>query len=158
MAADPFDQISLFQALNPTQRNLLRPLVITCEFAAGEVLFEQGDPADYLYLVASGEVLIRYKPDDGPAIMLSRVRQGGLVGWSAALGNHAYTSEAECASDAQLLRLRGEDLRVICQMYPDLGACILELLADMIAERLRSTHEQIIELLKQGMQSGINYP
>jgi CRP-like cAMP-binding protein len=158
MDADPFDQVSLFQALNPTQRNLLRPLVITCELPAGEVLFEQGEPAEYLYLVVSGEVLIHYKPDDGPVIQLSRVRRGGLVGWSAALGNHAYTSEAECATDVQLLRLRGEELRLICQMYPDLGACILELLADMIAERLRSPHEQIIELLKQGMQSGITNP
>jgi CRP/FNR family cyclic AMP-dependent transcriptional regulator len=156
MAADPFDQVRLFQALSPAQRTLLRPLVVICEFAAGEKLFGQGDPAEYLYLVASGEVLIRYKPDDGPVIVLARVRQGGVVGWSAALGNHVYTSEAECAIEAQLLRLRGKDLRLICQMYPDLGACILELLADMISERLRSPHEQIIELLKQGMQSGIN--
>ncbi len=156
MAADPFDQVSLIQALNPAQRTLLRPLIVTCEFAAGEKLFEQGDPAEYLYLVASGEVVIRYKPDDGPVIVLARVRQGGVVGWSAALGNHVYTSEAECATETQLLRLRGGDLRLICQMYPDLGACILELLADRIAERLRSPHEQIIELLKQGMQSGIN--
>ena len=158
MDVDLFDQVSLFKALNPTQRNLLRPLVATCEFPAGETLFEQGEPAEYLYLVVSGEVLIHYKPDDGPVIQLTHVRQGGVVGWSAALGNHVYTSEAECGTDVQLLRLRGEDLRLICQMYPDLGASILELLADMISERLRSPHEQIIELLKQGMQSGITNP
>ncbi len=156
MDADPFDQVALFQELSPAQRNLLRPLFVACEYVAGDKLFEQGDPAEYLYLVLAGEVLIHYKPDDGPTITLSRVRQGGIVGWSAALGNHAYTSEAECATDAQLLRLRGEDLRWLCHEHPDLGAYTLELLADVIAERLRSTHEQVIELLKQGMQSGIN--
>jgi CRP-like cAMP-binding protein len=156
MDADPFDQISLFQELSPAQRNLLRPLFVACKYMAGDKLFEQGDPAEFLYLVLAGEVLIRYKPDDGPTITLSHVRQGGIVGWSAALGNHTYTSEAECANDSQLLRLRGEDLRWLCQEHPDLGAYTLELLADVIAERLRSTHEQVIELLKQGMQSGIN--
>ncbi len=156
MDADPFDQVALFQELSPAQRNLLRPLFVACEYVAGDKLFEQGDPAEYLYLVLAGEVLIHYKPDDGPTITLSRVRQGGIVGWSAALGNHAYTSEAECATDTQLLRLRGEDLRWLCHEHPDLGAYTLELLADVIAERLRSTHEQVIELLKQGMQSGIN--
>jgi CRP-like cAMP-binding protein len=156
MDADPFDQIGLFQALNTAEQNLLRPLFVACEYMAGDKLFEQGNPAEYLYLVLSGEVHIHYKPDDGPPITLSRVRQGGIVGWSAALGNYAYTSEAECAIDAQLLRLRREDLLWLCQEHPDLGAYTLEILADVIAERLRSTHEQVIELLKQGMQSGIN--
>ena len=115
MDVDPFDQISLFQELSPTQRNLLRPLFVPVSILAGDKLFEQGDPAEFLYLVLAGEVLIHYKPDDGPTITLSRVRQGGVVGWSAALGNHVYTSEAECATDARLLRLRGEDLRWLCQ-------------------------------------------
>ena len=155
MHADPFDQISLFQELSLAQRSLLRPLFVACEHLAGDKLFEQGDPAEFLYLVLAGEVLIHYKPDDGPTITLSRVRQGGVVGWSAALGNHAYTSEAECAADTQLLRLSGEDLRWLCQKHPDLGAYTLEFLADVIAERLRSTREQVIGLLKQGMLSGI---
>ncbi|MGW8249787.1 MAG: Crp/Fnr family transcriptional regulator, partial [Anaerolineales bacterium] len=120
-----------------------------------DVLFEQGDFAEYLYLVVNGEVTIRYKPEDGAPITITRVRAGGVVGWSAALGNRQYTSGAVCSDYTQMLRVRGRDLKHLCEEHPETGILILERLAWVIAERLRHTHEQVVELLKQGIGSGI---
>lgn len=152
MSGDLFQRISLFEGLTFEQRQLLRPLFIPCDYPASTVLFEQGEPADFLFLVATGEVVIRYKPEDGPAMVISRVRPGGVVGWSAALGNRRYTSSAVCNAYCQMLRVRGEVLRQLCEEQPEIGAVILNRLADIIAERLRYTHDQVITLLKQGMQ------
>jgi CRP-like cAMP-binding protein len=154
MQGDVFDRISLFSGLSPAQRCLLRPLFIPFDAYGGTVLFEQGDPAESLYLVVSGEVIIRYKPEDGPAICLSRVRAGGVVGWSAALGRQAYTSGAECVIYSELLRIKSEDLRCLCEQYPETGELILERLADVIAERLQDTNGQVLDLLKQGLAYG----
>lgn len=117
-------------------------------------MFEQGDPADCLYLVISGEVIVRYKPEDGPVIILARVHPGGVVGWSAALGRREYTSGAECAIYSQVLRVRGEDLRELCEHYPETGEFILERLARVIAERTQITNDQVVDLLKQGLAYG----
>lgn len=154
MQADHFDQIPLFQGLNPAQRNLLRPLFDSCDCYEGTVLFEQGDPAECLYLIVRGEVTIRYKPEDGPAITLARVRPGGIVGWSAVLGRQFYTSGAECSTYCQVLRLQGEALRRLCEQYPETGELILEGLAGAYAERNPTANGQVIDLLKQGLAYG----
>ena len=154
MPGDSFDQVPIFEGLSSAQRSLLRPLFIPCDYYGGSVLFEQGDPADCLYVIISGEVVIRYKPDDGPVIILARVHPGGVVGWSAALGRREYSSGAECAIYSQVLRVRGEDLRELCEQYPETGEIILERLAGAIAMRIRNTNDQVIDLLKQGLAYG----
>ena len=53
-----------------------------------------------------------------------------------------------------MLRVRGKDLKYLCEEHPDTGILILERLAWVIAERLRHTHEQVIDLLKQGILNG----
>jgi len=157
MPDDIFDRVKLFEGLSFEQRRFLRPLFVPCDCYTETVLFEQGDQAEFLYLVVSGEVTIRYKPEDGPPITVSRVRSGGIVGWSAALGSRYYTSGAECSVYTQMLRVRGEDLRDLCDHYPETGVLILERMAAVIAERLSSTHEHVISMLKQGMSSGSNH-
>src|SRR4030065_2288622 len=140
MDADVFPNLFLFRDLIPEQLKLLPPLFIPCEFTADTVLFEQGDPAENLFAVVSGEVVVNLKPDDGPMIVVACVRPGSIVGWSAALGSRRYTSSAVCTTYTQLLRVRGDDLRRLCVQHPDTGMIFLDRLATVIAERLHSPH------------------
>ena len=155
MARDVLDKLTLFRDLSPAQKELLRPLFMPCDCYGDSVLFEQGDPAEHLYLVVTGEIVIYHKPEDGPPISVARVKAGGVVGWSAALGNRLYNSAAVCARYTQMLRVRGADLRDLCRQHPETGILILERLAEIIAERLRHTHKQVVELLKEGMRNNI---
>ncbi len=158
MLVEGFERLPFFQDLPAEQSRMLEGLFTPCDFFSGSVLFEQGEPADFLYLVVSGEVVIHYKPEDGAIITVARVRGGGIVGWSAALGNAFYTSTAECTNFSQLLRVRGEELRNLCIQYPELSDVVLDRLAAVIAERLRKSHEQVIRLLKQSLETNVrNY-
>lgn len=156
MSGDPFTHLPVFEGFDEQQLRLLRPLFSPVDAYTGDVLFEQGETARYLYLVISGEVTIRYKPEDGPALTVTRVRPGGVVGWSAALGSRCYTSGAVCEVYSQLLRVSGPDLRNLCIEHPETGALLLERLASIIAARLRHTHEQVMALLKQGLRSNFS--
>ena len=98
MAANTFHDLFLFRDLVPKQLEVILPLFIPCEFPADTILFEQGDPADNLFAVVGGEVVVNFKPDDGPTITVARVQPGSIVGWSAALGSRRYTSSAVCTS------------------------------------------------------------
>jgi CRP-like cAMP-binding protein len=152
------DQPTIFHDLDPAQQDLLRALFVARHDPAGTVIFEQGDPAIHLYLIVEGEVNIRFKPDDGPSILVARVKPEGVVGWSAALGSPLYTSSAVCSVDCQMLRVSGRDLRRLCEQHPETGALLLERLAALIAKRLRNTHNHVIALLRQGLQININQP
>ena len=156
MSEDILDQLPLFEGFDPEQLALLSPLFVPCDYYPNIMIFEQGDPAEFLYLVVVGEVIVNFKPDDGPPITVARVLPGGVVGWSAALGSRAYTSGALCTAYTQLLRVRGSDLRKLCEQCPEIGTLILERLAEVIAQRLSNTHEQVVALLELGLRSGIN--
>jgi CRP-like cAMP-binding protein len=153
MSGETFEKLTLFRDLAPSQVTMLRELFIPCDFYANDMIFQQETPAENLYLVASGEVMVVYKPYDGPPITVARIKAGGMVGWSAALGSRLYTSSAEAVEYSQLLRVRGAALRAMCVQYPRLGDIVLDRLATLIAERLRNTHPQVLALLKMGMNS-----
>ncbi len=153
---DYFNQLPLFEGLDACQKEAISNIFVNCDYPAFTTLFEQGDPAEYLYLVIEGEVVVNFKPDDGPSITVARVRPGGVVGWSAALGSLAYTSGAHCSEDVRLLRVRGADLRKLCEQNPETGVLILDRLAAVIAQRLSSTHDQVVALLNYGLRNGVH--
>ncbi len=153
MDAEVFNNLFLFRDLSPEHLHVLLPLFMPCELEAEYILFEQGDPAENLFAVVSGEVMVKFKPDDGPIIEVARVQPGSIVGWSAALGSRRYTSTGVCTTSTQLLRVRGDDLRRLCVQHPETGAIFLDRLATVIAERLHSTHDLVLSLLQLGLQT-----
>ena len=158
MSGRVLDDLTLFQGLSQEDRERVLPMFAPDYFPAGTVLFEQGDLAAQLYIVLEGEVSIRYKPEDGPPLIVSRVHDEGVVGWSAAIGSPTYTSAAVCTADCYVLRVRSTDLRHLCEEYPQTGSLLLERLAALIAERLRNTHPQVIAMLEHGLHANGDKP
>jgi len=152
MNLEKYSQLAFFTGLQPADIQLLAPYFAPQTWVAGTVIFEQADYAEYLYLVVSGEVTIRYKPHDGPVMTVTRVLPGGIFGWSAAMNNPAYTSGAVCSLDSEVLRIRGTDLRTICEKHPELGKIILERLSGVIAERKHNQQGAVTSILANGMR------
>ncbi len=153
MSMDALKSSSLFSGFSDTQLQALAKLFEGEHLQAGETVFAQDDPADRLYVLLSGRVAIRFKPHDGEILTVTEIAPGGVFGWSAALGRRSYTSSAVCLEAGEALGLRGADLRRLCETQPDTGVVILERLAEVIAERLRSTHAQVVDLLRLGMRT-----
>ena len=152
MDLEKYTHLAFFSGLSIADIQLLVPLFAPQTWVAGTVVFEQGDCAEYLYLVVSGELTIRYKPDDGPIMNLTRIQPGGIFGWSAAMGNPTYTSGAVCTLDSEVLRIRGADLRMLCGKHPELGKVILDRLSAIIAERQRGQQSRVNTMLTNGMR------
>lgn len=141
-------------ALRPDEIELLAAGFNEEDATVGTVLFNQGARADKLYFVLSGRVAIRFKPYDSEVLTVAELASGGVLGWSSALGRRNYTSSAVALENSHLLSIRGQVLRRLCETHPKTGVVILERLAEVIAERLRSTHEHVVEMLRQGMHAG----
>jgi CRP/FNR family cyclic AMP-dependent transcriptional regulator len=141
----------MFKDLSGADLDKLVPLVDLVCFKQGQVIFEQGHPAEYLYILLEGEVVVNFKPYDGPVLTLGRIMPCGVFGWSAILGRQDYTSVAVAAEDSTSIRIRGFELRSLCEKDPKTGIDVLEGLAGGIAERLNSTHAQIFTMLARSM-------
>jgi len=141
------ESVPLFKGLDNNTLQLLEPLFETYSCSAGEVIFEQGDPAHYLYLILEGTIEVRYKPYDGPPLTITNLEQGSIIGWSAVIGNTAYTSGAVCKEDCQAIRMSSRDLHELCAREPGAGRIILDLLAESVSSRWQDARSQIQMLL-----------
>ena len=146
------NRFPIFRDLDEKYMDYLKPLFAPYSCHAGEIILQQGRPADYLYLVISGSVEISYKPYDGVSITVSHVEAGGLFGWSAVVGSEKYTSSATAIEDMEAVRIRGSELRKLCVYHPDGGKEILERLASSVSSRWKDAHEQVKFILVQGMK------
>jgi CRP/FNR family cyclic AMP-dependent transcriptional regulator len=158
MFCSALGQLSVFQGFGPEQLALLRPIFTLFFMPSGTLLFEQGDHTDYFYILVNGEIAIRYKPDDGPPLVIAHLRSEGVIGWSAAIGSPHYTSSAVCMTDCTILRLRSQTLRRFYARNPDIGAVFLERLSSLIEVRLRSKHPQLMSLLEENLSARIEQP
>ena len=143
--------LPLFQDVDAKHLALLGPLFERVTFRAGAVVVEQGDPADYLYLVERGILQISYKPYDGEHITITHVEMGGLFGWSAVVGSPRYTSSGTAVEELGVIRVRGADLRELCAKNPEAGMAILDALANAASARWKDAHEQVKAIIKHGM-------
>jgi CRP/FNR family cyclic AMP-dependent transcriptional regulator len=152
MNLEKYSHLAFFTGMGESDIQVLAPFFTPQTWVAGTMIFEQNAYAEYLYLVVSGEVTIHYKPHDGPVMTVTRVQPGGIFGWSAAMNNPAYTSGAVCSLDSEVLRIRGKDLRAICEKHPNLGRVILDRLAAVIEERKHRQQGQVTSILANGMR------
>jgi CRP/FNR family transcriptional regulator, cyclic AMP receptor protein len=148
-----FPNIQLFQDIDPAQLALLKPLFEQFACPADTMIIEQGAPANYLYLIIKGEVAIRYKPYDGPSIILTRLHDGDVFGWSAVVGSPCYTSSIVSETQIDAIRIRRNDLLRLSNDSPETGKVIMDRLARVVSPRWENTHAQVQSLLSSNQNS-----
>lgn len=146
--------LDLFQGLSPEELDMLSGLLHPERYAADQVVFHQGDRAEKLHILLSGQVEILLKPYDGEKLLVASIDPGGIFGWSAALGRREYTSDAVAVIDGDGLSIRGKALRTFCETHPESGVLLLERLTEVISSRLRSTYHKVFELLQANFAQG----
>lgn len=78
--------------LSPTDKMTNNSRFLTKDFAAGEVLFSQGDVGDYVFIIINGSVDV-CKETNGNKEIVARLATGDILGEMAVL-----TDEPRCAS------------------------------------------------------------
>lgn len=144
--------IPFFDGFTPKQLEILQPLFETYTCPPDTVIFKQGERAEYLYLISSGNALIQYKPYDGPAINLARLKPGDAFGWSAAVGNRFYSSGILSGGPLQAVRIRGADLARLRREHPTTGSILLNRLARGVSGRWKDARVQVQTMLKGNIQ------
>lgn len=95
----------------------------------GETIVEQGEPADCMYFIASGEVAVMVQPRP------VRLHAGDFFGEIALLTDVPRTATVIAASTTQLLVLRVSDFEKLLQAHDDLRATISKVAEARLAAR-----------------------
>jgi CRP/FNR family transcriptional regulator, cyclic AMP receptor protein len=108
----------------------LRPYMRSRQYRAGEPVFANGDVADRLYYVATGQVEL---PEVG-----STVQAGQMFGEIAFFApGHRRSSSARCLSDCTLLSIDETTFRELVYQNPDFGLEVVRLIAGRLSEDVR---------------------
>jgi CRP-like cAMP-binding protein len=146
-----FESFQVFKEFEQEYIELLKPLFEKFTCPVGTKIIAQGMPADYLYLLESGRVEISFKPYDAESITITHVEAGGIFGWTALIGGPQYTSSGVAVESVEAVRVRGSDLRKLCEGHPEAGKIILDRLAGAVSTRWTNSHEQVKSILESGL-------
>lgn len=139
----------LFHDLSESDLALLSHYTTLRQFPAGSVIVEQFESAHFIFLITSGTVEMRYKPYDGPELILSTAGEGSVIGWSAALGHATYTATAIASSDVEALMIWGNGLRDLLQKDPMIGQRVIDRLAQSVSTRWGNVQYQVKNMLQE---------
>jgi CRP-like cAMP-binding protein len=117
------NSLPIFKSFSPDQVKLIEPLMEFCSFPADMVIFQQGDQAEYFYILTSGEIALHFKPYDGPSLVITKISSGGVFGWSAALNRAAYNAAAVTIKEITAIRMEAIKLNLINQGMNLNGDC-----------------------------------
>jgi CRP-like cAMP-binding protein len=112
------------------------------DYKAGAVLFEEGQPGDYMYVVQSGEVEIRRQVGETERVLAVLV-PGDFLGEMAILNARPRSATAVVRSNARLLVIEGKTFEAMLRARPEIALRIIKALA----LRLENANQQVELLL-----------
>jgi CRP/FNR family cyclic AMP-dependent transcriptional regulator len=112
------------------------------DYDAGAVLFEEGQPGDYMYVVQTGEVEIRRQVGETERV-LAVLPSGEFFGEMAILNGRPRSATAVCRSDCRLLVIEGKTFEAMLRARPEIALRIIKSLAN----RLESANQHVELLL-----------
>jgi CRP-like cAMP-binding protein len=133
------------QRLSSLEINFLSSLSQERQLAPGEVLFEEGDLGDEMYVVLEGRVMIyKYIPGAGEEA-LAFLERGDYFGEMALIDREPRSAHAR-ADDrgAVVLTIPGEVLSGILDITKVSSLPLLKILCALVAKRLRELDDKLI--------------
>jgi CRP-like cAMP-binding protein len=114
------------------------------EFDAHDVVFREGDTADSVYLVVSGQLSLELSPGSTAyRKQLVTVGPGEILGWSSLVESPRFAATAVVVEPTRLVRIDGARLRAICDENPQFGYEITRRTLRALAKRLTETWRQL---------------
>ena len=114
----------LFSELNSEQMSAIRKLCKEECFYPGYTLFEDGDPAKKLYVLADGEVEVFYAIGEAGMVQVDQVGQWEILGCSALVPPYLYTSTVRPRTRIEVLELDATALLELFEADPRLAVMI----------------------------------
>jgi CRP-like cAMP-binding protein len=112
------------------------------DFQPGTVLFEEGHPGDYMYVVQSGEVEIRRQVGETQRV-LAVLPAGEFFGEMAILNGRPRSATAVVRTPARLLVIDGKTFEAMLRARPEIALRIIK----TVATRLEAANQHIELLL-----------
>jgi uncharacterized membrane protein len=146
--AESLARVPLFKRLTPDELEKLAEEVDQADYKAGDVIFNERDRGDALYVVETGSVRIWVWDDDVQPVTLAELKPGEFFGELAVLDRGERSTSATATLDTHLHRLSSDDFQQFLMEHPDVA---IDVICE-IGTRMRQTNM----LVSQRVSRNIN--
>jgi CRP/FNR family transcriptional regulator, cyclic AMP receptor protein len=133
----------ILQGVDPEAAEALAKDMDIVEIRKGEVVFNEGEPGDSLYIVMSGKLKLGRRAADGRQNLIALMGPSDMIGELSLFDPGPRTATATAVTDARVARLRKQALRPWLTNRPE----IAEQLLRVLARRLRRTNNALADLI-----------
>ena len=156
----------LFESLSDEQLDWLVAHGSVEGHDAGVEVFRQGDPAEFFYVLLSGEIQLLKRHEGTDVVMTTASEPGAYAGatraFVSASGDQSYAATLRTVSRARLFKLRAEDFAYVLKTWFPMALHLLDgmFLGMSNAEALVGQRDKLIALgaLSAGLALELNNP
>ncbi len=124
--------VNMFETMSADELKILSNISREIQIESGTVLFEQGDPCDYLYVIVDGEIEIILNQENGEPKILATLDRTASFGEIALFGDEGRSAGARASKDTSLLGIEKEPLLELIHEHPTISIAIIGQLAGII--------------------------
>lgn len=136
-------QVPLFSDLTDRELNLLVALGSRRKYPSKNIIFQEGDPGDFLLVILLGKVKVMISGKGGEEFILTMLEAGSFFGEMALLEGGYRSATVVTVEPSEFLRIEKKDFSELLRKQPRLALKILK----SLSQRLRKATEQIRSLV-----------
>jgi CRP-like cAMP-binding protein len=115
------------------------------EFAPGDVIFREGDPANRFYLLLEGKVALETFLGEAGIATVQTLGAGEVLGWSWLFPPYFWHFDARAIEPTRAVFIYGTPVRELCAEDAELGRELYQRIAALVVERLQATRRRLLE-------------
>ncbi len=142
---DIIEDVLLFSDLTMEELALIEPLCGLVEGKAGDCLIREGECVLNVYVLLSGEAIVKKKRADGKQIPLDHIRKGDLVGEVTFFKQTPAPAPIQAPGPFPALDLKQKEFRRLLDAHPALGLKIYKKFARILSVRIKMRLDQFVE-------------
>ena len=142
MSSDILRNVWLFAALSDDQLDVISTFTFQTKFAAGDLIVEEGQTGNGLYVIVSGNVEAVKGYGTENARVVNKLADGEVFGEMALLGEWPRTATVRAVTDVECLGIDRWVFLSQLERDPQVGIKMLQILA----QRLKESDTRLMEL------------
>lgn len=142
--------VSLFEGLPADELEPLAADSTRHRLTDGEVLFERHQPAQSLYVVVRGGLVLRAE-DRGRAVIVDTLRPGDVVGWAAMREAAVTLSTARAVGSTEVIAIPVDNIVALAAGGSRESQLLVRRIVGLAAQHLEASWKQLLQVGREGV-------
>ncbi|MEJ2696346.1 MAG: Crp/Fnr family transcriptional regulator [Candidatus Sulfobium sp.] len=143
--------VPFFSTLAPREAKEISGYFTAEAFKKKQLIFSEGDPSEWMYVVVRGKVKITKLSQEGKEIILEIISPMDFFGGVAAVRGFPYPANAVAMESTEVLKVSRKNLMTIMDRFPNL----MYSMATNIGDRIKGSHEMLKSIALEKVESRI---